>query len=320
MANSSERKLVYEYSVEYIENTPVSIDIFNIKHTDMHYHLESIEILYCIKGSVTIICNHETVTLNGGEIFTINPRDIHCVFSDTENMTISFQFNIHDLDSPYDVLEGIYFAAQDHAIQKYQTKALNKIKALLLAMTYNHITEKNNNTIGLTNASNEIANIMIEYFDWFSYMHFNDSQIEVLRERYKQIIKYCHIHFKDKITVTDLAELVHLNNNYTSQFLGKSSYGSFNAMLAFVRCYESQYLLLNTDLPLDEISILCGFSDTKYFYKNFNIWWCKKPKELRDWFKVYSKAENNAPKYDNKDVKAVLESYISEFFSNSLLE
>lgn len=315
MNNSSDRKIVYDSVVDFIDNTPVSIRTYDITHQDMHYHMDSIELIYCIEGSITIICNHETLTLNSGEMFTINQRDCHCIFSEVSNTTIIMHLNMHDLEASYDYLEGIYFAAQDHAIQKYQMNALAEIKSLILALTYETILSDKINSNQLRCAANRIINLMTEYFDWFSYMHFNESQIEILRDRFKQMIKYCHIHYRDKITITELADLVHLNTNYTSQFLGKSSYGSFNGMMAYIRCYESQYLLLNTNLPLDEVSILCGFSDTKYFYKNFNIWWCKKPKELRDWFKVYSKSDEISRECGKDELKTILIPHIAEFFT-----
>lgn len=320
MQKENNQKIAYEAPVHFIENTPVSIRIRNISHIDMHYHMGAIEIVYCVKGTVNLICNHESLKLKSGEIFTINQQDLHCLFSDEDNITIILQLNMRGLDVSFEEIEGVYFAAQDEGVQKYQIEALNDVKSRVLALAYT-ITDNNEiNCNAVTRAANRMVNTMTEYFDWFSYMHFNENQIEILRDRFKQIIKYCHMHYQDKITITDLAELVHLNNNYTSQFLGKSSYGSFNGMMAYIRCYESQYLLLNTSLPLDEVSILCGFSDTKYFYKNFNIWWCKKPKEFRDWFKVYSETEESFKIVEAEDAHKLLEPYLAAFFTARTLE
>lgn len=320
MQKEEKQRLAYDAPVDFIENTPISLKVSSISHIDMHYHMDIIEIVYCLKGSVNIICNHESLKLKSGEIFTINHQDVHCMFSDEDNTTIILHLDMRKLEVPFEDIDGVYFAAQDEAIQKYQEEALNDVKAHVLALAYTITDESKLDCQKIQRAANRIVKTMIEYFDWFSYMHFNENQIEILRDRFKEIIKYCHTHYQNKITITDIAELVHLNNNYTSQFLGKSSYGSFNGMMAYIRCYEAQYLLLNTTLPLDEISILCGFSDTKYFYKNFNIWWCKKPKKLRDWFETYSETKELFYTLNKADAHKFLEPYLAAFLTARTLD
>ncbi len=319
MTNVNNTARVTEHPVIYSPGRPLELRFLDIRRGKVHYHMHSIEMIMCLQGSVDILCNHENITLHPGEVFTIDYRDMHCLYSDTENLVLQVHINMADLSHPESFMRNVYLACQDLDLHSFQKEPLQEIKSVLLALAYTASTSANLEDEVVSRSANRIVDLMIRYFDWFSYMNFSDGQIETVHERIQYIFDDCHNNYMNRITIADLADLVHLNENYTSQFLGKSSYGSFQGMLGFIRSFEAQYLLLNTDLSISEISSLCGFSDERYFNKNFFNWWGRKPRELREWFHDYSAKSEDFTIKNGNDVHGTIKDSIATHFTDTVL-
>ena len=83
------------------------------------------------------------------------------------------------------------------------------------------------------------------------------------------IRRYIDLHFKEALTLEQLAEEAHMNKFYLSHAF-KREYGvsPINYMITR-RIEESKYLLAETDLPMSQISQLLGFSSLSYFSQVF---------------------------------------------------
>ena len=81
--------------------------------------------------------------------------------------------------------------------------------------------------------------------------------------------RYIDLHFKEALTLDNLAEQVHMNKYYLSHAF-KREYGvsPMNYMITR-RIEESKYLLAETDLSTSHISQLLGFSSPSYFSQVF---------------------------------------------------
>lgn len=171
-----------------------------------------------------------------------------------------------------------------------------------------------------SSASNKIIAILLDYFDWFNYINVYPSRNDDIRERFQAISAYCQLNLKRKLTISELAETVHINENYLSQFIRKSPYGSFSNMIGYMRCFAAQRLLLTTELSVIEISNQCGFSDDKYFYKHFRLAWGKTPTEHRQWYREYISSKDEIHTVSNEEAYKILEPYAAEYFANHILQ
>ena len=81
--------------------------------------------------------------------------------------------------------------------------------------------------------------------------------------------RYIDLHFKESLTLEQLADEVHMNKYYLSHAF-KREYGvsPINYMISR-RVEESKYLLAETDLPMSQIAQLLGFSSLSYFSQVF---------------------------------------------------
>lgn len=95
------------------------------------------------------------------------------------------------------------------------------------------------------------------------------------------IRRYIDLHFKEALTLEQLAEEGHMNKYYLSHAF-KREYGvsPINYMISR-RIEESKYLLTETDLSMSQISQLLGFSSLSYFSQVFRRTQGTSPKEYR---------------------------------------
>lgn len=93
--------------------------------------------------------------------------------------------------------------------------------------------------------------------------------------------QYIDLHFKEALTLEQLAEEAHMNKYYLSHSF-KKEYGvsPINYMISR-RIDESKYLLAETDLSLSQIAQLLGFSSLSYFSQVFRRTQGASPMEFR---------------------------------------
>lgn len=84
-----------------------------------------------------------------------------------------------------------------------------------------------------------------------------------------QIRRYIDTHYKESLTLDQLAMQAHVNKYYMAHAFKKEYGMSPIQYLVQRRIEESQYLLRETDLSLAQISRLLGFSSASYFSQSF---------------------------------------------------
>lgn len=108
-----------------------------------------------------------------------------------------------------------------------------------------------------------------------------EPQIISANRQCAAVRRYIDLHFKESLTLEQLAQEAHMNKYYLSHAF-KREYGvsPINYMISR-RIEESKYLLAETDLSMSQISQLLGFSSLSYFSQVFRRTQSISPKEYR---------------------------------------
>lgn len=85
----------------------------------------------------------------------------------------------------------------------------------------------------------------------------------------RQLVLYLHAHYSEDISLREAAEKVHLNPTYLSTLFKQETGLSFTAYLTDLRLSRAEELLRQTNLPVTEIALRCGFSSPGYFTNVF---------------------------------------------------
>lgn len=113
-----------------------------------------------------------------------------------------------------------------------------------------------------------------------------------IQNNYEQIIackSYIDQHLDEKFTLDSLAEKCNLSKNFFGKIF-KQIIGT--APVEYIiqnRMVLAKKLILTTDIQVEQISVLCGFEDKTYFYRQFKKYYGETPAGLR---KNYCISEN----------------------------
>ena len=95
-----------------------------------------------------------------------------------------------------------------------------------------------------------------------------------------EVLRYVEDHCAD-CALEETAAMFHFHPGYLSRAVKKVTGYSFKELVDLARLREAAYLLGNSDLPIHEISIQCGWSNIGQFYKKFAEEYGCMPKEYR---------------------------------------
>ena len=316
--NVSEKCIDYENDIFYESG------LYDIRHIQPHYHYKDMEIVFCLKGCVNLVSGHQSVKINAGEIFSIDCRDIHYIYSDTPNLTLIFHLDLTRTHIPWEKLQNIFFSCESCHCYPHQQKAMMQVKDIILTLSFISYSDDHIGTSAYTKKIDRLLcmfmDIMYKNFNWFNYENQDEYVNDEMLDRFYRIISFCSENYYKKITISQLAAAEHINKNYFSQFISKTVFLSFNAMISFIRCYEAEHLLLTTDKTNWEITYLCGFSDSKYFYRAFKSWWKCTPTEHRKRYTLSMEKNTDIIKITGQEATDLLNDYITQWHIEKTFE
>lgn len=97
---------------------------------------------------------------------------------------------------------------------------------------------------------------------------------------------YIQLHFRNNISLSDVAKHVGFSSNYLSKIFHKHTNQTFKTYLLETRLKYAEALLINTDSSITEICFNCGFSNFSHFMRCFKEKYSISPLKYR---KKYSK-------------------------------
>ena len=109
----------------------------------------------------------------------------------------------------------------------------------------------------------------------------SESQVISVNRQCAAVRRYIDLHFKEALTLEQLAAEGHMNKFYLSHaFKREFGISPINYMIS-KRIEESKYLLAETDLSMTQIAQLLGFSSLSYFSQVFRRTQSVTPMEYR---------------------------------------
>lgn len=101
-------------------------------------------------------------------------------------------------------------------------------------------------------------------------------------KRLKQMLSYIHSHYKDKISIENIAFSASVSRTECFRCFRSILQKTPIEYLEEYRLSMSISLLSNMELSVSEISIMCGFNSTSYFCKRFREHYGFSPKKYRN--------------------------------------
>ena len=242
-------------------------DWHSVPHT--HNHME---LFYIIGGKGQFLIQDELYPVNVSNLVIINPNVTHTEVS----------LNAQPLEYIVLGIDGIEL--QTSPTSNGQFSILDQFESVEISSCLRNIlreTElKNTGYEDICQAYMEI--LIIRLMRNTSLAIPTEPQTVFTNRQCAAVRRYIDLHFKESLTLEQLAEEGHMNKYYLSHTF-KREYGvsPINYMISR-RIEESKYLLAETDLSMSQISQLLGFSSLSYFSQVFRRTQSVTPMEYRN--------------------------------------
>lgn len=272
--------------IEYMPNIPINVSFVNILGYPLHWH-DSIEILFVLKGNISVTIENETFIVEEKEIEIINSNEVHSIKSkDKDNRILIFEIDPKFLKKYYNDIDNVFFytnSSEEGIQEKEEYYILRQYLSELLC----EITEKHDDYDDIVRES--ILDLLYHLLNNFHYLFYDEESLkgdDIQLQRYHRIAKYISNNYMDKVSLQDIAKKEFLSTQYLSYKI-KNTFGhSFNDFLNLVRVEESTKLLLATEMNISEISEEVGFSHVRYYNKHFKKHYKSTPMQYRKKHKV----------------------------------
>ena len=241
-------------------------DWHSVPHT--HNHLE---LFYIVDGKGQFLIQDQLYPVKPNNLVIINPNVTHTEVS----------LNAQPLEYIVLGIEGIELATSENS--NGQFSILDHFESVEISGCLRNILremeQKNTGYEDICQAYMEI--LIIRLMRSTSLAVPEEPQIISTNRQCAAIRRYIDMHFKESLTLEQLAEESHMNKYYLSHAF-KREYGvsPINYMISR-RIEESKYLLAETDLSMSQIAQLLGFSSLSYFSQVFRRTQGFSPKEYR---------------------------------------
>lgn len=217
----------------------------------------------------------------------IDKGDDICNINIQEFNKILLSKNIQNIENYIDTIFDKIYKCQNIKPENIQNIVIKIIFSINQLMNELKIDNENNHenvkdllekvfTInGLEELKQFILSKCIEFINKVEYNSDNISPI------IKQVISYIDKNYYEELSLKTLGYKYNINPSYLGQVFHKEIKEPFSDYLTRIRNEKAKYLLLNTNLKVNEISKKVGYTDTSYFYRKFKEFYGISPNSMR---------------------------------------
>lgn len=274
-------------------NFPVAIYLDDVTndYVNWHWHKE-FEIGFVTDGIVNVGCGNRKYILKSGDIFFVNSDVLHSMYNEAPPHNSIFKSITFDGSVIAGDTNSIFYTKyllpilSNNNLRDFTLKPNDNDYPRLISLISNIwdavYSETPDYEITVRNELSNIFRILIHLPENVSYDN-NDNNYNYIQENRVQIIlDYIHSHYREKITLNDLAQTAFISKTEAMRSFRSIIGQSPIKYLKNYRLKNAAYMIKNTDYSIGQISEICGFDDNSYFSKSFKEMYHCTPHEFRE--------------------------------------
>lgn len=211
------------------------------------------------------------------------PKGRVCIFDDqhekwsaTAIFTVKKYLEDHQIANIHNCIEEFYSEIETRCVQA-DTGILfyNKIIEFLADETDNSVKSSDHFLIDIQHAKKKFENKddMILFLqclvDEWGMEHAGEIQLFKAKDFIPRIQKYINENCQNELNLSLLAKEFMISGKYLSSVFKKTTGMNLNRYINLSRIKKAAVILEQTEVPIQDVSYLCGYSDCSYFTKIF---------------------------------------------------
>ena len=256
-------------------NSYFSVFFNEIQYRSYHRH-NAFEICLLLRGKGKISTPEGAMSVASGDVWVMNPFQPHR-YAGSRMLVLIVQIAPGFFAAGFPVIQNVIFRFTTINVFEAYTelfRSLMKLAELIYIKPQRY-------ELKCSGLLNYMFDQLMEFLP-YSIISESDKKAQKSRMRLvNEVITSIEKNYYHKLLLSDIAEELNLSVNYLSHVFKNCTGMSFQKYLAKIRCTQAYTLLQATDLSLFDISISSGFSDAKYFTKNFVEFYGISPGDMR---------------------------------------
>ena len=255
---SIEQEMVRYDRVRHIH---IQISKVNLLNENAH---GSFELSYILDGWGHYYAGQQKIDLQPGSLTLSNPYEPHSHVSRTEKPLVVLTLQIHRLflrryiDC---VPKQVFNCAQISQLTQAQRDVLLN---LLVQTAVAYLNEDGAQQFNVIGAATLLLGKLKSFLEWKLESNPDSADKELQKERMRRLVSYIDENYRQKITLSMLADMEGISTTYLSHFFRKAFGVSFQTYLSTQRLEKALVLMHDKNTTMVDICMSCGFSDSRY--------------------------------------------------------
>lgn len=256
-------------------------------HFPPHRH-NYIEVVYMCQGSSTHIIDGTKVMLKAGELLFLNQYATQEIQpAGREDIAVNFIILPEFFDTAFEMMGAEENLLRDFLVGRLRgdtgrerflhfqvadvLPVQNLVENMVWTLLYNQPNKRSINqiTMGL---------LFLQLMHYTDKLRTDEDSFE--QELTFQVLRYVDEHYRDG-ELTALAHRMGYDISWLSRAIKRLTGHTYKELLQMKRLNQASYLLLNTRLTANDISVAVGYDNTSYFYRIFKERYGESPRQYR---------------------------------------
>lgn len=284
-------------TVNYPDYTSIRL-YNNVQEEDypVHWHA-SLEIIMTIENIYTAYCNNVEYVLEEGDILFISTGVLHRLTAPTSGRRYIILADLSPLDSmrEFESLVAI-LSPVVHITPKNSPKIYERIHRLINTIVTEYESDALfRDTVMYSKLISIFALIGRNYTIEKTSLESNLAKQSDNSGIFLSVCNYINLHFNENITLDQIADIAGFSKYHFSRIFRQYSDSSFYQYLNKKRIIHAASLLIEPNLSITEVAILCGFSSISSFIRMFKIIKGCTPSEFKGMHLLKKEISKNIP-------------------------
>ncbi|QMV41192.1 helix-turn-helix domain-containing protein [Cohnella cholangitidis] len=250
-----------------------------------HWH-EHLEFLFFVAGKATIECSSVPISFEAGDLCVVNSNELHYGVCDSEDL--SFYAMIVDVSLLHshtvDAVETKYITpiAKNRILFQNRISGDEDINQCLLAIVKELENKELGYELSIKSHLYRLLTLLVRHY-LATLTELDEYRLKLKElERLAPVLTYIDEHYRDKLTVQQLAGLAGLSRFHFSRLFKQVTDKSLVDYINLVRINKSEAMLRGKRMNISEIALATGFNDIYYFSRMFKKLKKVSPSEWRN--------------------------------------
>ncbi len=267
-------------------NPPFSHKFVSGQTLFVHHWHEHMEFLFFTSGSAVIECGSTPIACRSGDLCVVNSNELHYGFSTSENL--SYYAMIVDISLLHshamDAVETKFITpiARNQILFQNLVSGDEEINRCMQMLIHELHQQELGYELSVKSQLYGLLSLLVrKYVAATSKLDAYRHRLKGL-ERLAPVFAYIDDHYKEKLSVEQLASIAGLSRYHFSRLFKQLTDKSLIEYVNLIRINKAENMLRGKSMNISEIAMATGFSDIYYFSRTFKKLKKMSPTEWRN--------------------------------------